>query len=217
MNSSPISLCRSIVGGAVYSAAAHWKLLPYPWLSPMLLTTSFQFCHILCEWRGPNSTWYSLHWCLYIYSQISILHFFLCTFLTFVFFTTAADPWVDIFLELFTISLIFHSQVALSPSTWSLNSTLAPMRYLTFIHTSSSTSLPSCSLLDILLGLLAAALIFTTLNKTFSADLMVSLFKLYSTMGNKKMQKERWSCTSVLWPTGKYSAASSCPVPLLLC
>lgn len=45
------------------------------------------------------------------------------------------------------MSLIFHSQVALSPSCSRLNSTCVPMQYLTLIPTSSSTSLPSCSLL----------------------------------------------------------------------
>lgn len=49
--SSPISLCCSMVGGTVYSATALWKLFPFPWLSHTLLTTSFQFYHILFEQR----------------------------------------------------------------------------------------------------------------------------------------------------------------------
>lgn len=56
--STPISLCCSTVGGTVYSATARWKLFPFPWLSPTLLTTSFQFCHILFEQR--NSELYTL-------------------------------------------------------------------------------------------------------------------------------------------------------------
>lgn len=164
-------------------------------------------------WTEEDRTVHGVHYtseCVFtIKYQFSVLSTLTLGF----FFHTIGDPWVVIFLQLFTISLIFHSQVALSPSRSHLNSTCVPMQYLTLIHT--STSLPSCSLLRHPPG---APCSWPHLfqNKASLAVLIISLLQLYSWMGNKKVQKERWFST--IWSlTGKHSAPRSFSAHPLLC
>lgn len=117
------------------------------------------------------------------------------------------------------MQLIFHSQVALSPSrsqvVW-----IPPVSPCNILHSSRLPLPPHCPAAhywDILLGLLASGLIFPTQSKTSSAVLIISLFQLYSCMGSKNVQKERWFSTILLSLTGKHSAVRSFPAHLLLC
>lgn len=81
--------------------------------------------------RGSqNCTRYSLHWWLYIYSQIPIFHFVLCIFLTFNLFGVFFHYYCSslIFLDIFIISLI---NILLSSSSKSIQIKFV---FHTFLH-----------------------------------------------------------------------------------
>lgn len=171
--SSPTCLCCRIVGENLFSYSS-LEAIPIPLIVPKAPHHIFSVLPY-SVWTEADRTVHCVHYTteriFTIKYQFSVLSKFG------VFFTPLGDPWVDIFLQLFTISLIFHSQVALSPSRSCLNSTCVPMQYLTPMHTSSSTPLPSCSLLRHPPG---APCIWPHLFHPEQSFLSCSLFQAYS-------------------------------------
>lgn len=119
------------------SRVSHGRAAPSQSIHPTVpngtcLRKSIKTEHILAAYNGGSQSciWHSLCRCLDIYNQ---------TEFSFFFFLCIIHIWLIFFFQkVFTISLIPHSQEALSPPMLSLNPTTIPCIYPRFIfHTSA--------------------------------------------------------------------------------